>query len=357
MATVAQKIVALNEQRAALGAKCAQCGIQDVDASSSLYDIMRALYKKATGYTMQFQSGPYDYATELRQLREIMAFAVNKVYGSELDEDAATLPQITEAIVQQEQAYAVCIPDSSGTKYELRFFRSTTAPVVGGTYRGKTIACAYADFESTAYTTNSKVPWYAQHADIASVHFDGAVRPASCAYWFYWMQNCTSFDLALLDTGAATSFAFMFYSCTSVTTLDIAHFQTSNVTSINYMFYNCTKLASISFGAWDMSKLQVCAQAFRNLTQVTVLDLSLWTMPEWTSTMQYMFYNCSKLTTIYVPPGCDLTDTSVNGYCFSGCTKLVGGAGTKFSTANVTADYARVDGLGGQPGYFTAKAH
>ena len=104
-----------------------------------------------------------------------------------------------------------------------------------------------------------------------------------------------------------------------------------------------------------MTNLQVVAQAFRNLTAMKELDLSGWTMPEFTSTMQYAFYNCSNLTTIYAPAGCDLSDTAVNSYCFSQCSKLKGGAGTAYSSSNVTAAMARIDGLGGQPGYFTAK--
>lgn len=104
-----------------------------------------------------------------------------------------------------------------------------------------------------------------------------------------------------------------------------------------------------------MINLQMVAQAFRNLTAMVVLDLSGWTMPEYTSTMQYAFYNCANLTTIYAPAGCDLSDTGVNSYYFSQCAKLKGGAGTAYSSGNVTAAMARIDGLGGKAGYFTVK--
>lgn len=147
----------------------------------------------------------------------------------------------------------------------------------------------------------------------------------------------------------------MFYSCTSVTMLNLAHFDTSKVTTINYMLYNCTKLASIGIGAWDMTKVTVWAQAFRNLTAATQLDFSRCTLPEWTSTMYYCFYNCSKLARIYVPAGTDMSDTSLGGYCFGGCTKLVGGSGTAWTSGNVTAAMAGVDGLGGQTGYFSTR--
>lgn len=256
----------------------------------------------------------------------------------------------------QGEAYAVAIPATGdSTKYELHFGRAATIPSVGDSYAGKTIGYVYTGFEDTAYTSNSQVPWYAQHDSFLAVSFDDEIRPVSCAYWFYMFRNCMSFAVDNLNTAKAKSFAFMFYFCSAVTSLNLTGFVTSNVTSINYMFYFCTKLATLNMGAWDMSKLQVVAQAFRNLTAMTVLDLSGWTMPEYTSTMQYAFYNCANLTTIYAPAGCDLSDTAVNGYCFSQCSKLVGGNGTAYSSGNVTAAMARIDGLGGKAGYFTAK--
>lgn len=237
----------------------------------------------------------------------------------------------------------------------MRFMRSTSAPQVGDLYMNREIAYVYSGFEDTAYTSNSQVPWYPQHDDFTYVYVDDEMKPTSCAYWFYMFRNCAGFMLNKLDTSQATSLAFMFYFCSSVTELDLHDFDTANVTSINYMFYFCSKLESLTMGDWDMRNLRVVAQAFRNLSAITTLDFSGWLMPEYTSTMQYAFYNCTKLTTIYAPEGCDLSDTAVNGYCFSQCSKLVGGAGTAYSSGNVTAVMARIDGLGGQPGYFTAK--
>ncbi len=357
MATIAKKIAALDSQRARLGARCGECG-HDLGGDSSLYQIMRALYKQATGRDTALQPGPYDYAAELRQLREKTASSVNTVYGTALDTNAATYAEIAEAVrplAAPEAAYAVTIPAAAAGKYELRFLRSAEAPVVGATYKGKAIAHVFSGFEDVAYSTNSKVPWYSLHTDIAAVCFDDEVKPVSCAYWFYLQQNCTRYDLAKLDTSEATSFAYMFFSCTSLVSLDVAHFVTSKVESINYMFYNCTKLISIAFGAWDMTGVDVWAQAFRNLTAIEQLDFSRCTLPDYTSTMYYCFYSCSKLARIYVPAGCDMSDTSLAGYCFGNCRSLVGGAGTAWSSGSVTAAMARVDGLGGRAGYFTAK--
>jgi hypothetical protein len=41
---------------------------------------------------------------------------------------------------------------------------------------------------------------------------------------------------------------------------------------------------------------------------------------------------------------------------FSGCYRLVGGAGTQYDVSHTDHTYARIDGGTANPGYFTAKA-
>lgn len=355
MASLELLICTLDVQRAGLGARCAECGYDNVDVGANLLRIADALCERAFGRGAEVDASE-GYASVLMSLRAELARAANALYGCALDATVCTIADVRDALEPApEAAYAVTIPAATTGKYELRFLRSAEAPVVGGTYKGKAIAHVFSGFEDVAYSTNSKVPWYSLHADIAAVCFDDEVKPVSCAYWFYLQQNCTRYDLAKLDTSEATSFAYMFFSCTSLVSLDIAHFVTSKVTSINYMFYNCTKLSSIAFGAWDMTGVTVWAQAFRNLTAIEQLDFSRCTLPDYTSTMYYCFYSCSKLARIYVPAGCDMSDTSLAGYCFGNCRSLVGGAGTAWSSDSVSAAMARVDGLGGKAGYFTAK--
>lgn len=253
------------------------------------------------------------------------------------------------------QAYALLMYLADGeTKQKLWFIRATEAPQPMEFYNGRPIAEVYSGFENTVYTSNSQIPWYSKHDDIGEVKFFDEVRPKSCAYWFYMFRNCTSFILDKLDTSDVASLAFMFYYCSSVVALNLSKFKTGNVRNLNYTFYYCTKLTSLTTGAWDMRKLDVFAQAFRNMTAITALDLSQWQMPEYTSTMQYTFYNCANLMTILVPVGCDLTDTAVGSSCFGQCAKLTGGNGTGYNSSKTDASMARVDGLGGQQGYFAA---
>jgi len=45
---------------------------------------------------------------------------------------------------------------------------------------------------------------------------------------------------------------------------------------------------------------------------------------------------------------------TAGSFMFTGCTALVGGSGTPFSSSYTDKTYARID-RAGQPGYFTAK--
>ena len=71
--------------------------------------------------------------------------------------------------------------------------------------------------------------------------------------------------------------------------------------------------------------------------------------------MDFMFYNCSSLTTIECNN--DWYKNSVSfassSYMFTGCTKLVGGNGTVYNPSEVSRFYAHPD-KPGNPGYFTA---
>ena len=53
--------------------------------------------------------------------------------------------------------------------------------------------------------------------------------------------------------------------------------------------------------------------------------------------------------------GTDWSGVATSTNMFSYCRELEGGNGTAWSGSNVTAVMARVDGLDGQAGYFTAK--
>ena len=87
------------------------------------------------------------------------------------------------------------------------------------------------------------------------------------------------------------------------------------------------------------------------------LDLSSFDTSNVTN-MYQMFMSSSNLTTIYASDKFvtnKITDTTLGTYLFSGCTKLVGGAGTAYSSTKIDKTYARIDGGTSSPGYFTSK--
>ena len=69
--------------------------------------------------------------------------------------------------------------------------------------------------------------------------------------------------------------------------------------------------------------------------------------------MSYMFYNFTNLKTIYVSNKFNTDKVTDSTNMFSGCTNLVGGAGTKYNSSYVDKKYARIDGGTSNPGYFT----
>ncbi len=85
------------------------------------------------------------------------------------------------------------------------------------------------------------------------------------------------------------------------------------------------------------------------------LDLSSWDTSSVTN-MRGTFFNCSSLTTIYASPSFVTTAVTWDRYMFSGCSSLVGGAGTSYTIDRVDwGGYARIDGGPSAPGFFTAR--
>lgn len=99
----------------------------------------------------------------------------------------------------------------------------------------------------------------------------------------------------------------------------------------------------------------------RSFSSLQVLDLSGFSFAEHESAnlnhmIRFDIRNCPNLQTIYVSSNYVRPDTVyVNDNMFSGCTSLVGGAGTTYAASRLGATYARIDGGTANPGYFTAK--
>ena len=173
--------------------------------------------------------------------------------------------------------------------------------------------------------------WVVNHAGyITKVVFDSSfayARPTSTRLWFGFLRNLQQIEgIKNLNTSEVTDMSHMFFMCEGLTTLGLSDFDTRKVMNMSYMFANCVGL--------------------------TALDLSGWNTPKLTDT-RYMFVLCSNLETIYCGDGWNTDKLKLSEEMFNGCTKLVGGKGTKFDEEHTNKDYAHEDGGPSNPGYFT----
>ena len=197
----------------------------------------------------------------------------------------------------------------------------------------------------------------------------------------YMFQNCsslTSLDLSSFNTANVTSMSNMFARCSSLTSLDLSNFNTANVTSMSSMFARCSSLTSLNLSNFNTANVTNMESMFYYCSSLTSLDLSNFNTQNVTTmynmffgcismqnlnlssfntqnvtTMRDMFYGCNMLVTILSNTFNLAALTTLNDM-FNVCTSLVGGNGTHYSSAHINAEYARVDGEDGLPGYFTA---
>lgn len=199
---------------------------------------------------------------------------------------------------------------------------------------------------------------------------------------FYGQVNIENINIQVFDSRNVTNMKNMFGICNKLESVDVSHFNTSKVTNMERMFDNCYFLPVLDVSNFDTSKVEnmeamfnCCAASILdvskfNTSKVTTmammfdyaavekLDLSNWDTSK-VKDMYRIFECCCNLTTIIVS---DNLFTSAleegNDFAmFSGCSKLVGGSGTRYNENYTDSTYARIDGgpQSSTPGYFTLK--
>ena len=131
---------------------------------------------------------------------------------------------------------------------------------------------------------------------------------------FYYSQ-ATTLDVSNFNTSKVTNMSYMFWNSKS-TMLDVSNFNTSNVTNMSYMFSG-SKATTLDLNNFDTSKV---------------------------TNMSYMFSSSTNLKTIYVSNKFNTDKVTSSTYMFYGCTKLIGGAGTKYNSSYIDKTYAHIDG-------------
>lgn len=207
--------------------------------------------------------------------------------------------------------------DSNGYSIATSFSRSSAAP-------------GSSDTITTVSTRDSDAPIYVWLNGTAMYWYSAATQVYlhnSTVYMFNHFANLQSLDFSGIRSSRTTNMNHMFNGCTRLETLDLSSFNTAAVTRMDYMFSSCYSL--------------------------TLLILSFNTAA--VTRMESMFSECNNLTTIISDTDFDCSSNPVTGYMFHGCTSLVGGSGTAYSSSHTDGEYARIDNPPDAPGYFTLK--
>ena len=182
-------------------------------------------------------------------------------------------------------------------------------------------------------------------------HFDTR-NVTNMADMFSSCSSLTALDIRNFDTQKVTDMYAMFWDCQELTSLDVRFLNTAKVENMGYMFGGCEKLVSLDVSNFNTAKVKKMEYMFYGCKVLTSLDLTSFNTANVTN-MGYMFCNSSALRTIVVGDGWSTGLVTQSNYMFTGCTSLVGGAGTVFASNHVDAEYAHLDGGLDNPGYLS----
>ena len=171
---------------------------------------------------------------------------------------------------------------------------------------------------------------------------------------FEGCSGLTSLDVSGFNTAKVTGMKRIFYDCSSLTSLDVSHFNTEKVTDLSYMFSFCSSLTNLDVSHFNTENVTNMGNMFRRCYRLTSLDVSHFN----TANVTYMsdiFRDCSGLKTIYAGSGWTTAVVTEGSEMFTGCTSLVGGAGTPYDANHTDYTYAHIDGGENNPGYLTGK--
>ncbi len=162
----------------------------------------------------------------------------------------------------------------------------------------------------------------------------------------------TALDVSNFNTEKVTSMKHMFAACGKLTELDLSAFHTPEVSTMAYMFSGSTTLANVTMTDFSNEKLTHINQMFNQCTALKSVWLTNFNTSK-VKNMYYLFSGCSNLETIYVSDTFVTSSVEDSRGMFINCTHIKGGNGTVYNASHTDKEYARVDGVGGLPGYFT----
>lgn len=223
----------------------------------------------------------------------------NLVY---IAEDECGNTTLAERVVEVATYRTVLYPDGTFIINEKSIDQASNEALHGGTATN-----VYAPFDPNGatdvdkyiFSSNASRPWNSVATTINSVEIGSAISPYSTAYWFASFTNCTSADLANLDTSRVTDMTYMFSTMNVITNLDVSGFDTSNVTKMAGTFYSCKGLTSLDLSNFVTSSVVDMNNLFSYCTSLTSLDLRNFDTSK-VENMSGMFADCSSLTTLNI---------------------------------------------------------
>ncbi len=154
-------------------------------------------------------------------------------------------------------------------------------------------------------------------------------------YMFSYCKSLTSLNLDSFQTGHVTGMYGMFYSCNALTSLNLASFDTSNVTEMTEMFFECAALASLNLSSFDTRNVTGMESMFSGCTALASLDLTSFDTSK-VGSFHMIFSNCSQLTTLKLPPSFVTSKAYTLDRMFYQCEKLSSIDLSGFHTGSVT---------------------
>ena len=152
-----------------------------------------------------------------------------------------------------------------------------------------------------------------------------------------------------------TSVGSIFSNSNDIEYIDMQNFNFGTTNDLDNLFNNKPKLKTIYLSNSVINGTNVTMRyTFMNLPMLETLDLSNIDISNVT-VMTGLFQNSNNLNTVYVSNTWNTNNVTSSSDMFSGCTSLVGGAGTTYDATHTDKEYARVDGGSSNPGYLTLK--
>ena len=238
--------------------------------------------------------------------------------------------------------------DSQATTLDLSNFDTSNVTNMYSMFEGSQATTLDVSNFDTSKVTDMGMMFSNSQATTLDVSNFNTSKVTNMSYMF-WNSKSTMLDVSNFNTSNVTNMSYMFYY-SQATTLDVSNFNTSKVTNMSYMFWN-SKSTMLDVSNFNTSNVTNMSYMFSG-SKVTTLDLNNFDTSKVTN-MSYMFSSSTNLKTIYVSNKFNTDKVTSSTYMFYGCTKLIGGAGTKYNSSYVDKTYAHIDGGTSNPGYFT----